>query len=71
MAKKTGELGDEQRLKKKIETRREGSEASGTAPALRNLRKRLKRIQRKRRRLALRKLHAQKHEAGTEAKAAG
>jgi hypothetical protein len=58
MAKKTTAESEEARLKKKLAAKRTGSgNAEGNA-ALRALRKRLKREQRKRRALALRRKHA-------------
>lgn len=57
MAKKTVAESDETRLKKKISTKRADTAAEGS-DALRSLRKRLKREQRRRRALALRKKHA-------------
>ncbi len=71
MAKKTEVASDEERLKKKIEAQRGGEATSSTTRTVRGLRKRLKRTQRKRRRLALRRYHAQKQEAGADAKASG
>jgi len=56
MAKKAARESDETRLKKKLSGKKK-DDASGN-PALRRLRKRLKRAQRKRRALALRKKHA-------------
>lgn len=58
MAKKKAAESEEVTLKKKVSAKRAGhSNAKGDA-ALRALRKRLKREQRKRRALALRKKHA-------------
>ena len=57
MAKKTAAESDESRLKKKITAKRTESTPEG-AEALRTLRKRLKREQRRRRAVALRKKHA-------------
>jgi hypothetical protein len=65
MAKKATGDSDEMRLKKKIQGRQTDSAASNGDPALRTLRKRLKRTQRKRRALAQRKRHA----AGSQAEA--
>ncbi len=66
MAKKTSVESEETRLKKKIAARRaEGGTPEGAA-AFRALRKRLKREQRHRRAVALRKKHA----AGTKGAAA-
>lgn len=58
MAKKKAAESDEAQLKQKVSAKRTGhSDPKGDA-ALRALRKRLKREQRKRRALALRKKHA-------------
>lgn len=57
MAKKPTGESDEIRLKKKIAASTKG-ESKSDDPAVRSLRKRLKRTQRKRRALALRKKHA-------------
>lgn len=57
MAKKPTGESDEVRLKKKIAVSTKDESKSGD-PALRSLRKRLKRVQRKRRALSLRKKHA-------------
>lgn len=69
MAKKTMLETDEARLKKKVVERRHKTEDSGADVALRGLSKRLKRLQRKRRALALRKRHAAGKAAGTDTKA--
>jgi len=69
MVKKTADESDEIRLKKKIAAR--GSDDTGPQEdgALRSLKKRLKRTQRKRRALALRKKNsASKKTAAPEAK---
>ena len=58
MAKKRVAEPDEVRLKKKIAAKRTSQTKKEEDPALRALRKRLKREQRKRRTLALRKKHA-------------
>lgn len=58
MGKKTIAESDEARMKKKIATRLAGHQNPEGDAALRALRKRLKREQRKRRALALRKKHA-------------
>ena len=58
MAKKASLEGDLERLKKKVQEQRQTADDDGNNPKLRALRKRLKRAQRKRRRLALRKEHA-------------
>ena len=64
MAKKPTGESDEVRLKKKIAVSTKDESKSGD-PAVRSLRKRLKRVQRKRRALVLRK----KHVAGKQAEA--
>lgn len=64
MAKKPTGESDEVRLKKKIAVNTKDESKSGD-PAVRSLRKRLKRVQRKRRALVLRKKHA----AGKQAEA--
>lgn len=61
MAKKKTAESDETRLKKKIAAKITGHTNPEGDPALRALRKRLKREQRKRRALALRKKHAGGH----------
>ncbi|WP_455243160.1 hypothetical protein [Petrachloros mirabilis] len=58
MAKKKAAESDEARLKKKITAKLTGHGNPEGDAALRSLRKRLKREQRKRRALALRKKHA-------------
>ena len=58
MAKNLGTESEEVRLKKKIAAKRPGATNPQGNAALRALRKRLKREQRKRRALALRKKHA-------------
>ncbi|TKB72149.1 MAG: hypothetical protein E8D45_11100 [Nitrospira sp.] len=58
MKKKGDKESDEVRLKKKLHAPPSASEGTGRTPASRRLRKHLKRVQRKRRRLALRKHHA-------------
>jgi len=58
MAKTASLEADLERLKKKVQEQRKTAEHGTTDPKLRALRKRLKRAQRKRRRLALRKEHA-------------
>jgi len=58
MAKKKAQESDEARLKKKISAKLTGHGNPEGDAALRSLRKRLKREQRKRRALALRKKHA-------------
>ena len=69
MAKKTMLEADEARLKKKVVERRPKTEDSAADVILRRLSKRLKRLQRKRRALALRKRHAAGKAAGTDTKA--
>jgi hypothetical protein len=59
MAKKTPLEKDESALKQKLRERRPAAGHTDGREGLRALRKRLKRVQRKRRRLALRKRHAQ------------
>ncbi len=58
MAKKRAAEPDEVKLKKKIAAKRTNEGKAKGDTALRSLRKRLKREQRKRRALALRKKHA-------------
>lgn len=58
MAKKTRADSEEDRLKKTIAAKQAGSVQANGDAALRSLRKRLKREQRRRRALALRKKHA-------------
>jgi hypothetical protein len=55
MAKKTASESDETRLKKKVAVRAAGHKDLKVDEALRSLKKRLRRTQRKRRALALRK----------------
>jgi ABC-type phosphate transport system auxiliary subunit len=68
MAKKSTGESDETRLKKKISAtmKKDEKNLSGD-PATRSLRKRLKRVQRKRRAVSLRKKHAAGKEAATKA----
>jgi hypothetical protein len=69
MAKKTAGESDETRLKKKIVARGADHKGPKEDEALRSLKKRLKRTQRKRRALALRKKNsASKKTAAPEAK---
>jgi hypothetical protein len=69
MANKTAGESDEIRLKKKIATRGSDQKGSKEDGALRSLKKRLKRTQRKRRALALRKKNsASKKTSAPEAK---
>jgi hypothetical protein len=71
MAKKEAE-SDEARLKKKVAAKLNGHKNPEGDAAVRALRKRLKREQRKRRALALRKKHAGANKPATEgAPAAG
>jgi len=58
MAKKSAAESDETRLKKKISATISGQDKAKGDAAVRALRKRLKREQRRRRALALRKKHA-------------
>lgn len=72
MGKKTAAESDEARMKKKIAARIAGHANPEGDAALRALRKRLKREQRRRRALALRKKHAAGSKpAETAASAAG
>lgn len=67
MAKKPTDESDETRLKKKIAVRvKDENNLSGDSAA-RSLRKRLKRVQRKRRALSSRKKHAAGKQAETKA----
>lgn len=65
MAKKSTGESDEVRLKKKIAARSK-NEGQPSDPGVRSLRKRLKRVQRKRRALSLRKKHAAGKQAETK-----
>ncbi|WP_447979867.1 hypothetical protein [Candidatus Nitrospira bockiana] len=58
MAKKRPIEVDEERLERKVRERRRAAENAEGDPSIRALHKRLKRVQRKRRRLATRKQHA-------------
>jgi hypothetical protein len=69
MAKKTAAESEEVRLKKKVAAKRAVPAESKVDAALRSLQKRLKREQRKRRLLALRKKNAAGSKAATPAKA--
>jgi hypothetical protein len=71
MAKKSALEDDLVRLKKKVHVARAGSENPEGDAAIRALHKRLKRAQRKRRSLAVRKKHAMGKKAGAGAKAEG
>ena len=67
MAKKRVPDVDERTLQKKVGERLPATENPEGDPALRSLRKRLKRAQRKRRRLAARRQRASGQKAGPEA----
>lgn len=71
MAKKTTAESDETRLKKKVTVKLTGHKTPEGDSALRALRKRLKRAQRRRRALALRKKHAAGKKPEVAAPAAG
>lgn len=66
MAKKTPLETDMARLQKKVREQQAVVEGSNGNAKLRSLHKRLKRVQRKRRRLATRKRHAMGKKAGAE-----
>ena len=66
---KTARQDDETRLTARVRERTATKETPEKDPALRSLRKRLKRVQRKRRRLEVRKRHAMGKKAKVEAKA--
>ena len=66
MAKKTPLETDMARLQKKISEQRTTAESPKGNPKLRSLHKRLKRAQRKKRRLATRKRHAMGKNAGAQ-----
>ena len=66
MAKKSTGESDETRLKKKIEATVKDEKNLSGDPVTRSLRKRLKRVQRKRRALSLRKKHAAGKESATK-----
>ncbi len=66
MAKKTPLETDMARLQKKVAEQRTAAESTEGNPKLRSLHKRLKRAQRKKRRLATRKRHAMGKKAGTQ-----
>ena len=66
MAKKPAGESDEVRLKNKISKQAQGDTKRSGDPAARSLRKRLKRVQRKRRALSLRKKHAAGKQAETK-----
>jgi hypothetical protein len=65
MAKKSGPENDETRLAKRVRERLAGHENPEGDAAVRKLRKRLKRAQRRRRKLALRRQHAMKKQAAS------
>ena len=66
MAHRSDVDGDIQHLKEKLRAKGSGSSTADPNPAARHLRKRLKRAQRKRRKLVLRRQHAgQKRQATT------
>ncbi len=58
MKKQRTKENDETRLTKNVQSKRTAGSEAASGPAFRRLRKRLKRVQRKRRRLALRRAHA-------------
>jgi len=65
MAKKTAGESDETRLKKKVAARAAGHKGPQVDKALRALKKRLRRTQRKRRALALRKKNSASKKTAT------
>ena len=66
MARHSDVDGDIQHLKEKLRAKGSGSSTVDPDPAIRHLRKQLKRAQRKRRKLVLRRQHAgQKRQATT------
>jgi len=67
MAKKTASESDETRLKKKVAAKLADHKNSKEDKALRSLRKRLRRTQRKRRALALRKQNSASKKAAAPA----
>ncbi len=69
MGKKTSAESEEARLKKKITAKRTGASTPEGKSATRSLLKRLKREQRRRRALALRKKHAAGSKAAAPASA--
>lgn len=71
MAKQTILAADEAKLKKKVGEKLAATDNPEAIAALRSLHKRLKRAQRKRRRLAARKRHAMGKQAGAGAKTEG
>lgn len=66
MAKKTPLEADMARLQKKVAEQRTTAESPEGNPKLRSLHKRLKRAQRKKRRLVTRKRHAMGKKAGAQ-----
>ena len=66
MAKKRPLEADMARLQKKVAEQRTAAESIKGNPKLRSLHKRLKRAQRKKRKLATRKRHAMGKNAGTQ-----
>ena len=71
MAKQTMLEADEAKLKKKVGEKLAATDNPEADAALRSLHKRLKRAQRKRRRLAARKRHAMGKQTGAGAKTEG
>jgi len=67
MAKKTASESDETRLKKKVAARLTNHKTAKEDEALRSLRKRLRRAQRKRRALTLRKKNSANQETAAPA----
>jgi|CXWL01.1.fsa_nt_gi hypothetical protein len=67
MAKKTTSESDETRLKKKLAAKSTGDKDVKESEALRSLKKRLRRVQRKRRTLALRKKNSASKKAAAPA----
>ena len=67
MAKKTAGESDETRLKKKVAARVTDPQSSKEDDAFRSLKKRLRRIQRKRRAIALRKKNSASKKTATPA----
>lgn len=68
MAKNTASESDETRLKKKLAEKLTGHKSPKADEALRSLKKRLRRTQRKRRTLALRKKNSASKKAAAPAK---
>jgi hypothetical protein len=67
MAKKTTSESDETRLKKKLAAKSIGDKDAKESDALRSLKKRLRRVQRKRRTVALRKKNSASKKAAAPA----